>query len=392
MPIFSNLIKKFSRPTIPKSNFWIADFIHASWSDRHYYRFAEEGFKRNVIANRCISMIAKSAASVDWLLYQDHDKSAIIRSHPLLKLLNKPNPRYGGAEFFETLYSQKIISGNAFILALKGGGGDGVQELHLLRPDRVEVKARINGMAAGYLYQAGEEKYYYPVDNITGKCDILHLRSFNPLDDWYRLSQVEAASYSIELHNQSSEWNKSLLENGAKPSGAMVVKNSDGSAAFLDDEQYDKLRLQLDKYFSGSKNAGRPFLLEGGLEWQEMSFSPKDMDFIEAKNSAARDIALAFGVPPQLLGIKGDNTYNNMQEARLAFLEETILPLVDRTLDALNNWIVGEYPGELELSYNINEISALSLKQEQLWDRVKNADFLSGDKKRAIVKVQPSTK
>ena len=56
-------------------------------------------------------------------------------------------------------------------------------------------------------------------------------------------------------------------------------------------------------------------LLEGGLDWREMSINPKDMDFIESKNSAAREIALAFGVPPQLLGINGDSTYSNMQEA-----------------------------------------------------------------------------
>ena len=76
--------------------------------------------------------------------------------------------------------------------------------------------------------------------------------------------------------------------------------------------------MDIKEQFTGQSNAGKPILLEGGLQWQEMNLTPKDMDFIESKNSAARDIALAFGVPPQLLTIKGDNSYNNMQEATIA--------------------------------------------------------------------------
>lgn len=376
--------KSSSYKQVSFSDMYIYDLSKAAWSDRNYFRFAEGGYKRNVIANRCISLIAKSAASVDWLLYKDHEKTEIIKSHPLLEILNRPNPRYAGAEFFEALYSHKIIAGNAYILALKDNSNK-IIEFHLLRPDRVEIIPGTKGMPQGYLYKIGNDKYYYPVDKITGKCDVLHLRNFNPLDDWYGLSQVEAASCSIDIHNQSSEWNQSLLQNGAKPSGALVVKNSDGTPAFLEKEQFLRLREQIESHFAGSKNAGRPFLLEGGLEWQEMSFSPKDMDFIEAKNSAARDIALAFGVPPQMLGIKGDNTYNNFQEARMAFWEETILPLIDKTIDAINNWIAGEYGDKTELSYNSNKISALSLKQEKLWDKILKADFLSNQEKRAAL-------
>lgn len=134
----------------------------------------------------------------------------------------------------------------------------------------------------------------------------------------------------MTLHQQSSYWNHLLLQNGARPSGALIVKDSNG---YLSDEQFERLQTQLSEKFSGNSNAGKPLLLEGGLGWQEMSINPKDMDFIESKNSAAREIALAFGVPPQLLGINGDNTYSNMQEARLALWEETLIPLLDKIAD-----------------------------------------------------------
>ena len=130
------------------------------------------------------------------------------------------------------------------------------------------------------------------------------------------------------MHNAASAWNKALLDNAARPSGALVYKGENG--ANLSEEQFERLRDELAANFSGAANAGRPLLLEGGLTWQTMSLSPKDMDFIELKHGAAREIALAFGVPPMLLGIPGDNTYANYREANLAFWRQTVLPLAAR--------------------------------------------------------------
>src|SRR5205085_3983833 len=126
----------------------------------------------------------------------------------------------------------------------------------------------------------------------------------------------------------------------------------------LSEEQYNRVKLQIDEQFTGAANAGRPLLLEGGLDWKEMSLTPKDMDFVEAKNSSARDIALAFGVPPQLLGIPGDNTYSNLQEARLALWEQTVVPLEQCTADALNNWLIPMFGGNTELVPDIDNIPA----------------------------------
>src|SRR5262249_6059682 len=142
---------------------------------------------------------------------------------------------------------------------------------------------------------------------------ILHLTCFHPLDDHYGLSSLEAAAVAVDTHNAAASWNKALLDNAARPSGALVYAGPDG--AVLSDNQFQRLKRELEDTYQGAVNAGRPLLLEGGLDWKAMSLSPKDMDFMEAKHAAAREIALAFGVPPMLLGIPGDNTYSNYQEA-----------------------------------------------------------------------------
>jgi len=380
-----NILKKYFNKTQQSSVYHnhavIQNLFAPVWSSKNYHNFANEAYKNNVIANRCINLIARSAASIDWLLYS---KKQIVENHPLLRLLHHPNPTSGGAEFFESFFAYKIISGNGYILAVTDSAKTKM-ELHLLRPDRVTIIPSETSIPYAYSYKVGDQEILYNVDSETGQSDVLHLKNFNPLDDWYGLSQVESASYSIDLHNQASIWNQALLQNGAKPSGALILKGSDGGSAYLNQEQFTRLQEQLLEKFSGSANAGKPLLLEGGLEWQEMSYSPKDMDFMETKNSAARDIALAFGVPPHLLGIKGDNTYSNMQEARLAFWEETIIPLIDKTVDALNNWLVPFFGDDLKLSYDVNKIGALSDKQEKLWQRLQSADFMTQNEKRAAV-------
>ena len=109
---------------------------------------------------------------------------------------------------------------------------------------------------------------------------------------------------ALDLHNSAMSWNKALLDNSARPSGALVYQPKDGGN--LTPEQYQRLKAELEDGYQGARRAGRPMLLEGGLDWKAMGLTPRDMDFIEARNGAARDIALALGVPPMLLGIPGD--------------------------------------------------------------------------------------
>lgn len=359
----------------------------AVWSGRNYAKFVEEAYRRNVIAYRAINLVAKGAASVPLLVYRQEQGGAKqeVSQHPLLRLLARPNPQQGASSFLEALFTYRLVAGNAYLQAVSPSGQPPL-ELHLLRPDRVQVIAGRFGLPQGYRYTVGEESMEFAVDAITGASRILHLKDFHPMDDWYGLSPVEAAAYSIDQHNQAAAWNQALLQNGARPTGALVVKVGEGGAGgHLSEEQYWRIKGQIDEQFSGAGNAGRPLLLEGGLDWREMSLSPKDMDFIEARYASARDIALAFGVPPQLLGIPGDNTYSNLAEARLALWEQTILPLLNGTLEALTHWLAPLYGEPLLIEGNTDEVSALAMRRDSVWERVQKAEFLSEDEKRAAV-------
>jgi HK97 family phage portal protein len=360
------------------------------WSERRYSQFAQEGYMRNVITHRAVSMIATAASSANWKLFSldSHHAKQELKIHPLLQMISKPNAFQTQASFMEALVTYRLIGGNSYLLAV-GGEGDAPKELHLLRPDRVSLIAGKDGTPSAYRYTVGNWEREYPIHPITGKSRILHLKAFHPLNDYYGLSPMEAAAYSIDMHNQANSWNQALLQNSARPSGALVVKAQDNQTGHLSEDQYWRLKGQIDEQFSGTENAGRPLLLEGGLEWKEMSLSPREMDYVEAKHSAARDIALAFGVPPQLLGIPGDNTYANLAEARLALWEQTILPLLKTINDGLNGWLTGFYAGNLRLELDTNSISALALRQDQLWQRLESATFLTENEKREMAGFPP---
>jgi HK97 family phage portal protein len=361
----------------------------AQWSAKGYQKCADEAYIKNVIAHRSISMIAASCASVPFKLYRSSKNTRIpLNDHPILKLLRKPNPVQSTQEFMETIYAYRQIAGNAYILSACSRAQT-PQELYALRPDRITVLPGENFIPHGYLYQVDEKKTEFRVNPLTGASLILHIKNFHPLSDWYGLSSIEAAAYSIDQHNQAGEWNQALLQNGARPSGAIVVKGEQGMPANLSEEQYIKLKGLIDDTFAGPRNAGRPIILEGGLDWREMSLSPKDMDYIESKHSSARDIALALGMPPQLLGIPGDNTYANLQEARLALWEQTIIPMVENVIGNLNTWLQGFYSADLELSYSTDDISALTLRKEAMWNRLDNCKFMTINEKRQTVGLGP---
>jgi hypothetical protein len=208
---------------------------------------------------------------------------------------------------------------------------------------------------------------------------ILHIKLCNPLDDHYGFPPLAAAQVALDTHNAASFWNKALLDNSTRPSGALVYAGPDG--AHLTDEQFNRLREELEENFSGSSNAGRPLLLEGGLDWKALSLSPKDMDFAQTKSGAAREIALAFGVPPLLLGLPGDNTFRNYQEANRAFCRRTTSGITVWRQKAFQAWAQPGF-GPFRFDYNIDRIEALSSERAAEWRRIDAASFLTNDEKR----------
>jgi HK97 family phage portal protein len=347
----------------------------AVWTPRDYAALSREGFQKNAIVHRAVRLVSEAAAALPLLLKSEGRE---IAAHPLLALLSRPNAREGGQRFLESLYGHLMVSGNAYVEAVSLDGAP--QELYALRPDRMRVVPDADGWPAAYEYAVGTQNVRFAIRQDEALAPILHLTLFHPVDDHYGLSPMEAAATAFDIHNAAGAWNKALLDNAARPSGALVV-----GGATLTDAQFDRLKGELEANYQGAGNAGRPLLLEGGIDWRPLSLSPKDMDFVEAKAAAAREIALAFGVPPLLLGLPGDSTHANYAEANCAFYRQTVIPLVKRTAESLSHWLAPAFGETLRLEPDLDAIEALAEERESLWRRVTAAAFLSDDEKREAV-------
>ncbi len=349
-----------------------------AWSARDVVSLTKTGFLGNPIGFRAVKLIAEAAAALPLIL-QDRDRRYDL--HPLLDLIARPNLAQGRAEFFEAAYGQLLLSGNAYLEAVPGAGAL-PGELHVLRSDRMALVPGADGWPVAYDYTVGARAHRF--DMTGGVTPICHIRTFHPQDDHYGFSPMQAVAVAVDVHIAAARWSKALLDNAARPSGAIVYKGADGQSQ-LSADQYDRLISEMEAHHQGARNAGRPMLLEGGLDWKPMGFSPSDMEFQKTKESAAREIAIAFGVPPMLMGIPGDATYANYQEANRAFFRLTVLPLVAKVTASVSHWLSG-FTGELvELRPDLDQVPALAVERDQQWARVGAASFLTDAEKRMLL-------
>ncbi len=353
-----------------------------AWSPRDTVSLTRTGFAGNPVGFRAVKLIAEAAAALPLVL---QDANTRYDSHPMLRLVESPNPAQGRAELFEALYGQLLLSGDAYLEAVGGADGTPV-ELHVLRSDRMSLVPGADGWPVAYDYTVGGRKHRFDVAG--GHPSVCHMKNFHPQDDHYGFSPMQAAAMAIDVHNSASRWSKALLDNAARPSGAIIYKGSDGAGS-LSPDQYDRLVNEMESHHQGARNAGRPMLLEGGLDWKPMGFSPSDMEFQKTKDSAAREIAVAFGVPPMLLGLQGDSTYANYQEANRAFYRLTVLPLATRVAATVADWLSGFTGEDLRLKPDLDQVPALAAERDAQWKRVAQATFLTAAEKRAILGLPP---
>jgi len=341
---------------------------------RSYEGQVRETYLANPIAQRAVRIVAEGAAEVP--VYATSEDEGGRKAESLIA-------RQG---LIETIAAHLMLHGNAFVQIV--GDADGLPaELFPLRPERVSIEQDQRGWPIAYLYRAGETATRLPALDGAGRPSLVHLRALNPIDDHYGVGSLGSAAGAVAVHNAAAKWNKALLDNAARPSGALVYDPGEAGGA-LSPDQFDRLKREMEAGFAGAANAGRPMLLEGGLKWQAMSLTPADMDFVGLKAAAAREIALAFGVPPMLLGLPGDNTYANYSEANRALWRLTIVPLAGKIAGGIAAGLGVWWP-ELALKLDLDGVPALASDRQALWAQVAGADFLSVDEKRQMLGFGP---
>jgi len=355
-------------------------------SPKDYEKFSKETYMRNIIAFRCIDYRAKSFSAVPWNVYNNSTKEK-NENHNFNNIFTYANINDGWGFYVYKELSYRLISGNSYTQGISLGGkidANSIKELHILRPDKMKIIKNNDDILLGYSYHKNpnKEPIIFEVDPITGESEIMQVKLFHPLDDFYGLAPTEPASYDIDSSNEATKWNFNIMQNEGRPGMVITV---DGQ---LTEEQYERLKEQLNSMYEGSKNAGRSLILDGmSVDAKPYNWSPKEMDWLESNREMSRRICIAYGVPPLLINIPGDSTYNNYKEARTAFWEDTVIPDLNLYKSELNNWL---FRNDVNFAnYDLSKIPAFSEKQEQLWERAEKSTFLTINEKREMVNLDP---
>lgn len=352
------------------------------WTPDNIRNLTEAGFQKCMTMFRCVTLLAKAAGGIPWQLFEkaksQDTKRVELFKHDLLDTFERPNPRHGQSAFIEAITGFYYIAGNSYILGV-GPGIDGdseekrkPKELYYLYPHIMAIIPGNNVKPiVGYKYfgNPGKPKTYEPED-------ILQLKAFNPLNDFYGFSPLKAAAKGIDILNMALHWNMKLLQNDMKPPGAIKVEGS------LAPQQRKDLTKFLLEEKAGYENAGLPMVLEGGQEWMPFAISPKDADWINGIKLTLRFCCVTLGIDPSLMGDTESKTYSNQKEARKALYVETTLPYMDYLRDELNNWLTPKYGDNLYLDYNRDAIEALKEEQTSVFERMSKAWWLSPNQKR----------
>lgn len=304
-------------------------------------------YKKSLYVFACISKIAEKVSSTQFQMYRVMNSTGDVKevnTHPALDLLYKPNPAQTRMEFLEITEINLKTTGNAFWFKVRDDAGN-VKEMWNLRPDMVTVITDTTMLVKSYQYTKpleGEVVHFDPKD-------IVHFKYPDPLNQFFGLSPIQACRYRIQTENYATRFQRDFFLNSARPDA--VIKQAPNSGMSVTPEQKEQIKKEFESRYRGEGNSSKVAILEGGLEYQLVSISQKEMDFIESMKFTRDDILVVFKVPKPILAIVDDVNRANSETAMAIFLGETIKPEVQRLVDKMNEELMADFGEEFYLDF-----------------------------------------
>jgi HK97 family phage portal protein len=347
----------------------------ATWSAREFVAFATEGYRDNPTVRACI--MAKQKAAIECPIILVNEKGEAVENHQILKLLNKPNPMQSWEKFLTQMIGSHDIAGEGDVLKI--GIGQSV-ELWPLRPDWLEITTFSMGLPVSCSYTPSDTYEESTVKQYQFS-ELMIWAEYNPLFRWRGLSPLYSAAYSIDTLNEYAKSNKAMLENGMTPSGVLWTDSE------VSDTSFNRLQEQFNGKYAGAKNSGKPMILDGGLKWQGMSFTPREMEFVSGKRLSQLDVCQVLRVPPQIIGIEGSQTFANYEQARAAFYEDEVIPMVNGLLSELLGFLRKDFkiPANYQLLVDVDGVTALEPRRAERNKVIDGLTSLKVDEKRAAM-------
>lgn len=312
-------------------------FWESNWNQSKQLK----SYSKSLYVFACVSKIARKVSSIDWELYKiknrEGDKQEIF-VHEALDLLYRPNPFQTKTEFYERYMINKLLTGENFVLKVRRNGpGTEVVELWNLRPDlmRVIIDRDDPKLIKGYQFDRSDKNVVFAPE------DVIHDAYPSPLDEFGGISALQSAQVRVDTEEFASKYQANFFKNNARPDFIVMSEGKIGN------DQKTEIKEGWEKRHKGKENAGKGAFLEGGLKYQQVSISQREMDYIESMKATRDDILVAFAVPKPIVAITDDVNLANAKTAMDIFLKETIEPEVIRITEKLNEHLIYSEWGEI---------------------------------------------
>ena len=309
--------------------------------------YVKEGYNRNELVYACISLAASNAASAPLKAWKLDDNKRVPVDHPLIDLLNKPNPRQSRYEFAEMIDTFLNLEGNAFIVKQP-------DELWLARPDRMR-QVIVDNELAGYVYfREDYARIPFLVD------EVIHAKMPNPGDPYDGLGRgippLGVAAYATDVDNKATDFLKAFFNNAAVPYGMLTTKN------ILEDDEVVRIRERLSEQYAGSGRWHEMMILDAEASYQKLGADISEIAWPDLRKVTETRICMAFKVPPIMVGAQAGlerSTFANTEQSEKQLWRQKIVPDNERIASAFTSAYDDELPEEVFLAHDYSEIDAL---------------------------------
>ncbi len=304
-----------------------------------------DAFEASFLVHTCVDKIAKKVANTKFKLYRvsgrtGSEKIKEVKDSPLLDLLAQVNPYTTKFTMLELTQIFLELLGNSYWYKVRGERTGKIVELWELRPDWVTVEGDEKTLITNY-------KYRIPNGDVMDIApeDIIHFKRVNPKSAFYGLPTIKAAIDLVRTSIFATRWNMNFFYNSAVPETLLITEMQ------MTPEQKKEFRDQWDDKYAGVRNAHRLGIIDGKIDFKQLSMTMKDMQFDRLDEVTTQHILTAFGVPKPIVGMTTDLNRATAEAAIYAFLSETIEPKVRDLVDTLNEFLVPEFGDDLYLDF-----------------------------------------
>lgn len=277
----------------------------------------------------CVNLLAGTISSLPLMVYRTDSsgKRSVARDHRLYRVLHdSPNYDQTAVDFWEFVSASLELWGNAYARVERSDGQ--VIGLYPVTPNSMSVKRRSDGTIEYRWSDNG--KSFVETDQT-----MLHIRGFggNPLGG---MSTLHFGRHAFSLARATDRAAGTTFRNGLRPTGVLKFKE------WLTAEQRKVAEDRLTEKYLGAVNAGKPLILEGGVEWSQLAINPDDAQMLESRGFSVEEICRFFGVPPHMVGHTAGNTQlgSSIEDQTLGFQKYTLRRRLKRIEQALEKQLL----------------------------------------------------